>query len=150
MDYLRRSLGADKLTCKHRDLLASDGRKCAGQRPRGPNDGYFFENLIWHLRSARQVDDALHLLMDFAWMQAKVDACGITPLVADYDWLAPRKEDARLVQEALRLSSYGLAMDRTQLAGQLLGHRPNAESAAIDSVRSLAVQSPRAGGSSGH
>lgn len=142
LDYLRRLVGADKLTRKHRDLLASYGRKCSGEWPRGPNDGYYFENLIWHLRSARQSDDALHLLMDFAWMQAKLDACGITALVADYDWFAARSEDARLVQEALRLSSYVLAVDRTQLAGQLLGRLPSGESTGIDSLRSLIAQSP--------
>ena len=144
LDYLRRSLGADKLTCKHAGLLASYRRKCAGKDwSRGPNDGYFFQNLIWHLRSARQGEDGSRLLMDFDWMQAKLDTCGITALVADYDWFAPRNEDARLVQEALRLSSYVLAVDSTQLAGQLLGRLPSYESAAIDSVRNLAQQSAR-------
>jgi WD40 repeat protein len=144
LDYLRHALGADKLTGKHRDLLASYGRKCDNDWPRGPNDRYFFENLIWHLRSARLADDALRLLMDFAWMQAKLDACGITPLVADYDWFAQQNQEARLIQEALRLSSYVLAMDHTQLAGQLQGRLPSGASAAIDSVRSVAGQFCRA------
>jgi WD40 repeat protein len=139
LDYLRRRLGGDNLIAKHRALLESYARKCSNEWPQGPNDGYFFENLIWHLRSARQSDDALRLLTDFRWMQAKLDACGITPLLADYDWFAPRDETARLLQEALRLSAYVLAMDRTQLAGQLLG-RLSESSPAVDSVRRQAVQ----------
>ena len=143
LDYLRRALGADKLISKHRDLLASYRRKCDGEWPQGPNDGYFFENLIWHLRSGCQAEEALRLLMNVPWMQSKLDACGISPLVADYDWFAPRSQDARLIQEALRLSSYVLAMDGTQLAGQLLGRLPSGASAAIDLVRSLAGDSFR-------
>jgi hypothetical protein len=50
LDYLRRRLGADSLTSKHRLLLDRYAQRCSGNWPDGPNDGYFFENLIWHLR----------------------------------------------------------------------------------------------------
>jgi len=76
-------------------------------------------------------------------MQAKLDACGITPLLADYAWFAPRDDNARLLQEALRLSAYVLARDRNQLAGQLLGSLPEPASPSIDSVRRQAEQYSR-------
>jgi WD40 repeat protein len=143
LDYLRRRLGADSLTSKHRQLLDRYAQRCSGSWPQGPNDGYFFENLIWHLRSAGQSGEALGLLTNFAWMDAKLDACGITPLVADYDWFSSRDENARLLHEALRLSAYVLANDRRQLPGQLLGRLAENSSPAIDNVRRQALQYSR-------
>jgi WD40 repeat protein len=140
LDYLRRRLGADSLISKHRQLLDRYAERCSGNWPDGPNDGYFFENLIWHLRSAGRSGEALGLLINFAWMDAKLDACGITPLVADYDWFASRDESARLLHEALRLSAYVLANDRRQLPGQLLSRLAENTSPAIDTVRRQALQ----------
>ncbi len=143
LDYLRRRLGADSLIRKHRQLLDRYAQRCSGNWPQGPNDGYFFENLIWHLRSAGRSDEALGLLTHFAWMDAKLDACGVTPLLADYDWFAARDENARLLHEALRLSAYVLAYDPRQLPGQLLGRLAENTSPAIDTVRQQALQYSR-------
>jgi WD40 repeat protein len=143
LDYLRRRLGADSLISKHRQLLDRYSQRCSGDWAQGPNDGYLFENLIWHLRSAGRSGEALGLLTTFAWMDAKLDACGITPLVADYDWFASRDENARLLHETLRLSAYVLANDRRQLPGQLLGRLVENSSPAIDMVRRQALQYSR-------
>jgi hypothetical protein len=96
LDYLRRRLGLDSLIRKHCDLLERYAERSEGRWPQGPNDGYFFENLIWHLRSAGRQDEALRLVLGFDWMEAKLKACGITPLLGDYDWFASRDENARL------------------------------------------------------
>ena len=143
LDYLRRRLGADSLIGKHRQLLDRYAERCSANWPQGPNDGYFFENLIWHLRSAGRSGEALGLLTNFAWMDAKLDACGITPLLTDYDWFASRDGNARLLHEALRLSAYVLADDRRQLPGQLLGRLAENSSTVIETVRRQALQYSR-------
>jgi WD40 repeat protein len=143
LDYLRRRLGADRLANKHRQLLHRYEQRCSGNWARGPNDGYLFENLVWHLRSAGRAGDALALITSFEWIGAKLDACGITPLVADYDWFASRDENARLLREALRLSAYVLANDRRQLPGQLLGRLVENSSPVIETVRLQAAQYTR-------
>jgi len=143
LDYLRRRLGADTLVEKHRAFLESYSQQCPNHWSEGPQDGYFFENLVWHLRHARRDDEAVRLLGDFRWMQAKLDACGVTALLTDYEWFAPRYDDARLLQEALRLSAYVLSNDRAQLSGQLLGRLPPGLSVAVDLLRAQTEQLAR-------
>jgi WD40 repeat protein len=64
---------------------------------------------------------------NYVFMQAKVEALGIHPLIDDYDLAAlfsPRLEDEaslRLIEEALQLSLHVLNNDPRQLGGQLLG-----------------------------
>jgi WD40 repeat protein len=134
LDYLRSRLGADTLVDKHRMFLECYAQRCPNHWSEGPQDGYFFENLIWHLRHAGRDQEAVQLLANLRWMQAKLDACGVTALLTDYEWFAS-SHDARLLQEALRLSAYVLADDRAQLSGQLLGRLPSGLSEAIDLLR---------------
>ena len=135
LDYLRRRLGADSLIAKHKQLLEHYSQRCQSKWANGPNDGYFFENLIWHFRNAGRGDEALALLTKFAWMQAKLDACGVALLISDYDWFAARDASIRLLQEALRLAAYVLVTDQRQLAGQLLGRIVEKSSATLDTLR---------------
>lgn len=135
LDYLRSRLGEDTLVQKHQFFLHCYAQRCPDHWSEGPQDGYFFENLVWHLRHAGRDHEAVQLLADLRWMQAKLDACGITALLTDYEWFASSHDDARLLQEALRLSAYVLSDDRAQLSGQLLGRLPSGLSVAIDLLR---------------
>ncbi len=91
----------------------------------GPDDGYFYLYLPYHLAQAGRVADLDALLLSFDWMRAKLHATSINALVADYDLypFAPegRNTSMRLVQGALRLSAHVLVCDSSQLPGQLLG-----------------------------
>jgi WD40 repeat protein len=135
LDYLRSRLGTDPLVEKHRAFLECYAQLCPNHWSEGPQDGYFFENLVWHLRNACRDQEAVQLLADLRWMQAKLDVCGVTALLTDYAWFASRYDDARLLQETLRLSAYVVSNDREQLSGQLLGRLPSGLSVAIDSLR---------------
>jgi WD40 repeat protein len=143
LDYLRSRLGSDTLVEKHQLFLHSYAQRCPNHWSEGPTDGYFFENLIWHLRHAGRNDEAVRLLADLRWMQAKLDACGVTALLTDYEWFASSYDNAKMLQEALRLSAYVVSDDRTQLAGQLLGRLPFGLSAAIDLLRTQIDQFAR-------
>ena len=73
------------------------------------------------------------LLLDYAWLEAKLRATDVNALLRDFDALAGDPA-AGLVQGALRLSAHVLAKDHTQLAGQLtgrLGHEEDAEVRAL-------------------
>ena len=107
-------------------------------------DDYAWRWYTYHLKEAGRRADLHKLLLDFNWMQAKLEATDITALIADYD-VAPAssRQDAmatfagtallptqagrpqelplQLVQGALRLSAHVLAQDKGQLAGQLTG-----------------------------
>ncbi len=139
LDYLRRRVGADRLTERHDLFLESYRRQCPQHWADGPRDGYFFENLIWHLRHAQRSEEALHLLTDFRWMTGKLRASGVAGLLADYEWHSTKSDEARRVSESIRLSAHVLAVDHDQLAGQLLGRLSMGSSAAIDRLLASAA-----------
>lgn len=141
LDYLRRRLGPEQLQKKHNELLCSYQERCRHDWSQGPCDGYFFENLSWHLRKAGREDEAVTLVLDFRWIVAKLRACGVISVLTDYEWCAGTNPDARLLQEAIRLSAHVLATNPQQLATQLLGRLPCGRSTIIDSLRNQISQS---------
>jgi len=66
---------------------------------------------------------ATHLLGDFKWLCAKLNATDIAALISDFDGLEAANP-LRLVKGALRLASSYLWIDKTQLASQLAGRLP--------------------------
>lgn len=86
----------------------------------GPNDGYFFKYIPWHLFKAERKETLKRLLLHFPWLQAKLDKCNINLLISDYHLLSPDNE-LKLVQHAMRLSTHVLSKDPTDLAFQLHG-----------------------------
>jgi len=130
-DYLRAV--AENLSSLHGRLLDAYQQKCADGWQSGPNDGYFFEHLAYHLVKAGRKDELRGMLFDFDWLQAKLDAVDVNSLIADYDYL-PEEEELRLVQGAIRLSAHVLARDKTQLAGQLLGRMQSFRESGIQSM----------------
>jgi WD40 repeat protein len=126
-DYLRAVLG--DLTGLHGELIEIYRQKSPEGWHAGPNDGYFFQRLVYHLVQAGKKDEVSALLFDFYWMLAKLKATGVIELIADYDtvqMLFPSHAEGkgkvlRLVQGALRLSAHVLAHDKTQLRSHLTG-----------------------------
>ena len=53
----------------HKCFLEGYRKKSPGGRHRGPNDGYFFQELGHHLVEAGQSDELRGLLFDFRWLQ---------------------------------------------------------------------------------
>ncbi|MDE3088288.1 MAG: DUF4062 domain-containing protein, partial [Chloroflexota bacterium] len=74
-------------------------------------------------------DELRATLTEFNFLEAKVSAQGVQPLIDDYDLIgipgleipAASQRNLRLVQGALRLSANVLASDKSQLAPQLTG-----------------------------
>jgi WD40 repeat protein len=110
----------DGLTLLHNQLLEAYRQKCFNGWHTGSKDGYFFEHLAYHMTQAGQKEELRKLLLDFNWLQTKLEATNVYSLIADFDFL---QDDAslRLVQEAIKLSAHILAQDKSQLASQLTG-----------------------------
>ena len=117
-DYLRHEVG--DLRPLHLRLVAAYSARCPRGFASGPNDGYYFQNLAYHLVRAGRTEDLRERLLDYAWIEAKLTATNVNALLADYDAL-PDDLELRLVQEALRLSAHVLAEHPEELLGQLLG-----------------------------
>ena len=135
----------------HNQLLHAYQAQCEGKGwAYGPNDGYFFEYLAYHLKEAGRHDELKSLLQDFEWMQAKLNATNSTSLLSDYEMALrippPRGsqirrsptespvEDLRLIRSALQLGATVLAKDKSQLGAQLLGRLLNYDSPSIQKL----------------
>ncbi|OQW94837.1 MAG: hypothetical protein BWK79_04615 [Beggiatoa sp. IS2] len=117
-DYLCAEVDLEKL---HAHLLAAYRRYC-GQHGwlSGPNDGYFFEYLCVHLYRVGRANELRSLLLDFDWLQSKLQATTLYALLNDYELLEDRALD--LVKKALYEGAYVLLSNKQELANQLLNH----------------------------
>src|SRR5690606_10081441 len=82
-------------------------------------DDYAWRNIAYHLLEAGHADTLRALLLDFRWLQAKLDATDLNALLSDCNHLKDERP-FRLVRQALTLSRTALAADRGLLAGQVL------------------------------
>jgi WD40 repeat protein len=106
-------------------------------------DSYAWRFLAHHLAEGHRVEQLREILLDFDWMQRKLEATDITALVADYDYLADQDRECRLVQGALQLSAHVLTSNhgKTQLAMELLGRLLASNSLSIQALLCQAAQS---------
>jgi WD40 repeat protein len=104
----------------HKQLLTAYRKKCADGWSTGPNDGYYFEHLLDHLKKAERQEEIRPLLTDYRWLQAKLNATHINAVLDDY---ARYPSDLVLQRIATTLHQviYALTLDKAQLAQQLLG-----------------------------
>ena len=87
------------------------------------------ETLPGHLAESVQGERLHQLLTDFDFIEAKLDAVWVQGLIEDYDLARVsdvllsegQTETLRLIQGAIRKSAHVLDVDKTQLAGHLLG-----------------------------
>jgi WD40 repeat protein len=89
---------------------------------------YALKHTPSHLAKAGKVQQLFRCLTNFDFIEAKVSALGVQPLIEDYDlafnpdvlFSGEKADTLRWIQGALRLSAHVLDKDKTQLAGQLL------------------------------
>jgi WD40 repeat protein len=125
MDYVHK-LATDQQGL-HRRLVESYRCLCKDGWASGPDDGYYFAWLAYHLAELGEVEK---LLLDPKWMRAKLARGDVASLLADYDW-ATDNSDVRLVGDALRLSAHVLDKHPELLTSQLTGRLLSATSPAI-------------------
>ncbi|WP_062152903.1 NB-ARC domain-containing protein [Beggiatoa leptomitoformis] len=116
-DYLCEFADLDKL---HTHLLAAYRRYCQPHGwAKGPNDGYFFEYLCLHLLAAERNRELKTLLMDFDWLNNKLQATSLHNVIQDFDLLED-DVDIATVKQALQRSAPILVKDKSKLADKLL------------------------------
>jgi WD40 repeat protein len=118
-DYLQGSVA--NAAPRHATLVDVYAQRCGGEWSLGPDDGYFFAWLPWHLRQAGRGAAYEALLLDFDWLQAKLDRIGVAAVLADYSLEPDERSVIRLPEAALQMAAMVLTEDRSQWAGQLLG-----------------------------
>jgi WD40 repeat protein len=119
MDYVRHH--APRPDALHRRLVDSYGSGIGRDWPSGPDDGYYFENLVHHLAAAGLRDEVRAVLLDLRWLSAKLAATDVTALLADFELADEPDAAVRDVRDALRMSAHILAKHPGQLQAQLIG-----------------------------
>ena len=137
------------LATASRGLAALHGRLVDGYRAQcpggswasGPNDGYFFQNIAYHLARADRAQELNRLLLDYDWLRAKLAVAGIIRLLNDFT-CQTNPADVAAVDGALVLSAVSLAVRPDRLAPVLAARLAGVSSPGID--RLLAQMRERA------
>jgi hypothetical protein len=77
-DYVRQQ--TDDLPALHQRLLRAYAAHCPAGWPSGPDDSYYFQHLAYHLIQAGRAGELRELLLDFDWLQAKLEAADAAAL----------------------------------------------------------------------
>lgn len=118
LDYVRKKAGDTRDL--HRRLLDAYRIKAAYDWPSGPDDGYYFSQLKYHMLEAGETIELRRLLLNPEWIRARLEKKGISSLLADYDLPSPDPVLVQ-VQQALQLSAHVLSRSPDQIAGQTFG-----------------------------
>jgi hypothetical protein len=116
--YLSEELSKETLEEIHCQLLDAYALQNWTNLPQ--DEPYLWEQLTYHLFEAGRVEELQKLLFDFNWMSNKLTGTDVNALIMDYNF-SQNDKNLRGVQGALRLSAHILALDKRELAGQLVG-----------------------------
>ena len=137
-DYLRATCANPPAL--HRGLLRAYAGRCPRGWPSGPDDGYFFQRLLYPLAQAGETRTLRALLLDYDWIAARLKAGGVSAVLGDYEAAADDDEDLRLVRRTLNLSAPLLALDPDSLASDLISHLHDSGREDIDVLVAKAAQ----------
>lgn len=103
----------------HEEVLAAYRKQCLADWASGPNDGYFFQHLGYHLRRTGREGEWRALLMSFPWLERKTAVCKFPAVLLDLGAYAA-DESVGPLYRVCRRSAHVLTNDPAQLAAQLL------------------------------
>src|SRR4051812_34501404 len=72
------------LSHRHQALLERYESRCSGGWFTGPNDGYFFQHVVFHLRQAGRFEEAQKLIHQLSWLEVKLRLTGINGVLSDF------------------------------------------------------------------
>lgn len=113
--------------------------QAAGRHSWRTCDEYGLAYLPIHLEAASKGEHLRTVLLDYGWLQAKLDRLGVNALLADYalqtNSLAATDDAVQRVGRVLRQAAHVLAENPGQLAPQLLGRLLDEDHHEIDNLR---------------
>ena len=68
----------ERLPALHAELVEAYRARCPDGWHTGPDDGYFFQHLPYHLAEAGRADERRALLFDYLWLRRKLQVAGST------------------------------------------------------------------------
>ncbi|MEB3220258.1 MAG: NB-ARC domain-containing protein [Nostocales cyanobacterium 94392] len=125
LDYVRKQI--NNLSKLHHKILQAYQAKCTDGWATGPKDGYYFEKIGYHFYYAGFQEEFRDLLLNFQWLQAKLEATNIYALIADFNYFSDDTK-LQLIKKAFELSTHILDQEPKQLRTQLQGRLMNINS----------------------
>jgi hypothetical protein len=132
----------------HEHLLEAYRAELRGPWATGPDDGYFFDRLAYHLEGAGRHQELGALLLNFDWLRAKLNATHVFAVLSDFD-IALRTalevqelQRLKVVDRAIRLAAHILLSDKSQLWGQLRARLAGLSEIPLDFLPPLPPQQP--------
>ncbi len=95
----------------HEKLLDAYRKKCPDGWPSGPNDGYFLQHLLDHMLEPGRQRDAIALLEDLPWLEAKTRAGLVFDLVTDFTDTVTALPDPEPQRRILHLLAEAICRD---------------------------------------
>lgn len=126
--YVRARAG--DVTDQHGRLVEAYAELSGGDFADGPDDGYFWQRLPYHLARAARAVELRDLLLNFAWLLGSLRACSLNETLASFELLRtvpatdapePPSDDLALVCGVITEAGEILAENPSELAGQLIG-----------------------------
>ena len=87
LDYARKIVPY-KIGALHHQVVTQYAASCGGVWSKGPNDGYFFQHIAWHMAGAGKWQELATMLLDGAYIRAKLDVLSHLDLSQDFHWSA--------------------------------------------------------------
>jgi len=135
--YLVATAKANKsLGILHRDFVDNYCERCTNGWDTGPNDGYYFQFLVYHLLQTDDKEAIRDLLLDYAWIKKKLEVTTFASLLSDYVFFKDDLQNIALkyIYQSLRLSSYVLNDNTKEIASQLIGRLNNIDNPHISKL----------------
>src|SRR5580704_10736862 len=101
----------------HKRLVDGYQRQCIGGWHTGPDDGYFFRNIFYHLKGAGEEEELYQLLLDLDWIRTKLEKADVAALLDDFNYAlsiastAGANVDAITIQR-VKVRNYTAAVSR--------------------------------------
>ena len=108
--------------------------------PQNLPNKYAWDWYGWHVWSSSHPERLRNLLMDFNWLQAKLNATDQYSLASEFTYVNDANDTLTKIYGTIVLSSHVLAKDKTQLASQFLGRLPAGLDDETDRLRNVAAQ----------
>ena len=103
-DYISKK--TENLKLLHRRLIDNYWKKTSGCWSSGPNDGYFFQHLAYHLMRAGKEDEFKNLYLNGQWIEAKLRNAGVSSLISELSLLS--KDEKKRLKISIELVSLDL------------------------------------------
>ena len=115
------------LAVAHAKLVSAYRERCPKGWASGPEDGYFFDHLLYHHCELGRYDEAFSIVTDLLWLTRQLERAGVPAVLQDCEELLnsthaneETREVSRVIADTFRLSAHVIEKHPERFPEQLL------------------------------